>query len=114
MVDFNLNWDAMNAEEQTLWLSSHILGSPQHFPLGEDAQSLQLIDKCQKQIGGTDKCRLWLENVISEVSAHVYNGMTDEQVQHEATLWAYYQYLHTAPTAVRGRALHYAARGLKV
>lgn len=113
-VEMTMNWDAMNAAEKTAWLSQHILGVEENFEFGDNAHTGWLIHRCETAMAESHNKALWIKNVTSEVSAHVYDGMSDAQVQHPDTLWAYYQYFHTAPFELRGRCLYFAKRGLAV
>jgi len=113
-VEFTYNWDAMTDAEKTAWLSEHILGQDSSFDFGENKDTYVLIARCEAEIKASRHRQLWIENVTSEVSAHVYRDMSDQQIQSQDTLWSYYEYFHTAPMSLRGRALYFAYRGLKV
>lgn len=113
-VDFTYNWDAMTGAEKTAWLSQHVLKNEQLFEFGENKDSYWLIHQCESIIKESRQRQLWIENVTSEVSAHVYNGMSDREIQSQDTLWLYYEHFHTAPVTLRGRAIYFAQRGLKV
>lgn len=113
-VALTMNWDAMTEIEKTQWLSTHILGTEQSFEFGENKDTLWLINQCEQKVMNSHDRGLWIRNVTSEVSAHVYAGMSDAQVQHPDTLWLYYEFFHTAPAALRGRALYFAKRQLQV
>lgn len=114
MIDHTFNWDAMTPAEKTQWLSHYVLGSEQQFDFGENSESYWLLHQCEEKISHSNNRLLWIKNVTSEVSAHVYNGLTDEQIQSGDTLWNYYEYFHTAPFNLRGRSLYFATRGLAV
>lgn len=113
-VEFTYNWDAMTEAEKTAWLSEHILKNEQNFEFGENKETLWLVNQCESIVKGSRHRQLWIENVTSEVSAHVYAGLSDKEIQSQDTLWSYYEHFHTAPVSLRGRALYFAQRGLKV
>lgn len=113
MVELTMNWDAMTAIEKFEWLSQHILKESQQGELGENAETAFLIQRCEKAIQESHFDR-WIKNVTSEVSAHVYDGLTDAQVQHPDTLWRYYAFMHTTPAETRGRCLYFSFRELQV
>lgn len=113
-IEYTMNWDAMTANEKTRWLSQHMLGVEETFDFGDNADTVWLIHRCETHIKDSHDRSLWIRNVTSEVSAHVYAGLSDAQVQHPDTLWAYYEYMHTAPLDVRGRALYFSKRQLAV
>ena len=113
-IELTFNWDAMSAAEKTAWLSHHIIQSVQTFEFGENQESYWLLRQCEQKIMQSNSRNLWIKNVTSEVSAHVYSGLTDAQIQQPDTLWSYYEYFHTAPFSLRGRALYFSFRGLAV
>lgn len=113
-IEYTMNWDAMNGVEKTRWLSHYILGAEQTSEFGDNAETAWLIHRCEDAVKNSHDRSLWIRNVTSEVSANVYEGMSDAQVQHPDTLWSYYEFMHTAPFSVRGRALYYAKRQLSV
>jgi hypothetical protein len=114
MVEFTMNWDAMNAIEKTQWLSRYILEAEQSFEFGDNAETFYLLHRCENVIKESQHRLIWIKNVTSEVSAHVYDGMSEAQIQHPDTVWAYYEYFHTSPASLRGRCLYFAKRNLAV
>ena len=114
MIEQTMNWDAMTPVEKTQWLSHYMLGAEQNFEFGENKDTYWLLRQCELRIQDSNQQGIWIKNVTSEVSAHVYDGLTDAQIQQPETLWKYYAYFHTAPFSLRGRALYFAHRGLAV
>lgn len=84
MVEKRANWATMDEDERAQWLAEHVLNTPVAAPM--DAN---LMRKCVESFTAEQR-KLFVDNMLSEVAATTYKGMTREQIQSDSAREQFY------------------------
>lgn len=119
--DFKVqNWTLMSDKEKSAWLTAFAL----NITLREDngifindgtGVPLDCVDANLIAAGeaalSPDQKALYISSIMGEVSAQIYEGKTQEQIQAQSTAMEFYSAILMCDLETRGRCMYWAIRG---
>ena len=105
MIERNANWATLDDAEKAEWLTEHVL----HVAAAK-ILDYNLVQTCVARLDAVQR-KQFVANMLSEVAAHTYDGLTQAEIESDQTRENFYFNCVSQTPDVIGKCIHWAIRG---